>query len=566
MSSARLLVVLYCTVATALAYDAPHEARHWYRGAAASPETISSAGTTSWTTHSIAATTCPVADFDGAYGLVLHQQDNLNYYLFIYSFKSTALRIYKRVGGVYTLLSSTPFVIELGQVHRLRAEADGMGNLSFFVDRNLELLAFDATFTAGMIGLRVYNGVVDFDNVLVKEPGGGVLLFDDFEDGNANGWSGGGGWSIVDLGAPGMPIPTIDTSFEGGNIQVYFIDPANWTVYTRPELKGSSPYRAWFYFKMSNLSSAQATHIVVSGASWLTKPCFSYDNENWEVFSTAAGSTFSETFTNDPVWVAHSIPYLTRHKQRLIDDLRGPYVQTSLLATSEGQRPVEMLAITDYSVDTPKYGIWLIARQHAWEAQGSWVADELARWLVSDDPQAASLCRKAVVHVVPIMDIDNVVLGGSGKDQQPIDFNRDWRDNPYWNAVSAAVGTIEQFAASNSYDFFVDSHSYGSHGSPPFLGVQPKSMVSSAYWERFERFRGILCSTAGSGPLAYSGIYKEWGPSYHPLWYQISFWHQFTAHPQLSLSLSLETTSSSAVGYQHFAQGFGCALDLFFDP
>ena len=30
------------------------------------------------------------------------------------------------------------------------------------------------------------------------------------------------------------------------------------------------------------------------------------------------------------------------------------------------------------------------------------------------------------VVIVPIMDIDNVVVGGAGKDSEPVDFNRDW--------------------------------------------------------------------------------------------------------------------------------------------
>jgi hypothetical protein len=52
----------------------------------------------------------------------------------------------------------------------------------------------------------------------------------------------------------------------------------------------------------------------------------------------------------------------------------------------------------------------------------------------------------------------------------------------------------------------------------------------------------------------------ELGPSYHPLWDQISLWHQYVVHPELQLSLGLETQTSSLDGYQGFAEGIGRAF------
>lgn len=540
--------------------------RYWYRGVAGGTETISATGSTAWVARAIEATAKPLADYGGAYGLVLHRQDDGNYYLFIYSFKSIALRIYKRVGGAYTLLSSVPFTLNLGDEHRLRAEADESGNLSLLVDGKLELTASDTTFRKGQVGLRVYNGIVDFDDVLVKDAGGGLLLYDDFEDGNANGWTGGSGWAVVEPGTGGMPIPKIETDFEGGNIEVTLIDPPTWTIYARPALKGSSPYRAWFYFKMSSVSGAQPTNLVVNNWNWQGIPYFSYDDESWQRFSSASGNRFSQTFSSDPVWIAASVPYVSFHRQRLFADLQGRYAQPSLLTTSEGGRPVTMLTIMDFGVDTPRRGVWCIARQHAWEASGSWVLDGLARWLVSDDPQAERLRRDAVVHIVPIMDIDNVVVGGSGKDQQPIDFNRDWRTNAHWRAVAAAIDGIEQYAASNSHDMFLDVHCPGGHGAAPFLVIENQSLVPPEYWARFLRFRSVLLQTAGSGPMPYTGGYREFGPNYHPLWYQMSHWHQFHTYPSIQLSFGIEASCNSVAAYRSFAEGFGRALDLFFTP
>jgi hypothetical protein len=189
------------------------------------------------------------------------------------------------------------------------------------------------------------------------------------------------------------------------------------------------------------------------------------------------------------------------------------------------------------------------------------VADGLARWLVSSDPQAIELRAKAVLNLVPIMDVDNVMLGGSGKDQQPIDLNRDWRSTPHWNAVREVIGAIDSLATVESYDLFFDSHCPGTAAT--FLYVQPESMVPPPYWNRIQEFLQILIVTAGSGPLPYGGEYQELGPDYHPLWNQISIWHQYVAHSELRLSLAFETQAASMAGYRGWAEGIGRAFDDF---
>ena len=531
-----------------------------YRGTASGAESLSTTGVVSWTTRSVEATVTPLAGAAGSMGLVLHHQDDSNHYLFLFSTNSTAFMIYKKVAGGYTLLSSVPATVNLGEEHAMRAEAVG-GTLALYWDDVLRVSVADSTYSSGRVGTRVWNMTADFDDVHAKDGGGATLLFDDFEDGDASGWNAGSGWSVAGSGGATMPTPVFDTSFEGGNASVSFVDTVSWTVYVTPELKGSSPYRGWFYFKMSNLSSEQPTNFVFQSAAFFRRPAYSYDDEHWTEFPPAVGGTYSLTLTGDPVWIAHSIPYLTTHQDELIADLEGPLARVRTLATSEGGRPVEVLEITAPGPARGKCGVWLVARQHAWEASGSWIADGLARWLVSPDPQALSLLLRARFHIVPIMDVDNVVLGGSGKDQQPIDINRDWRATPHWNAVSAAIGAIGAYAEANPYDVFIDSHCPGS--STTFLAVQPQSMVSAAYWERFQSFRQALISTASTAANPYTGSVSQWGPSYHPLWNQMSFWHQYDHHPELRLSLTLETRTSTKQGYRELSAGLGRALEMF---
>ena len=290
-----------------------------YSGSPGSGVSLSTTGAASWDPRSVEVTLRPVAGTAGSAGLVLDYQDSGNHYLFLFSTNSAALMIYRAQGGAYTLLAQAPVSAALGAEHVLRAEADTAGNLRLFWDGTLRVSAVDGTYTSGGIGLRVWNMVARFDDVVAREASGAVIFTDDFEDGNDDGWTAGAGWSVVPTITNPMPAPVADTNFEGGN-GIVSHDPGTWTVYVQPELKGSSPYRAWFYAKLSNLSTEQPVTLSFPSASFFTRAYYSYDDETWSVLPP--GNTL--TFEHETVWVAHSIPYLTSHVDRLVSDLAGP--------------------------------------------------------------------------------------------------------------------------------------------------------------------------------------------------------------------------------------------------
>ena len=80
-------------------------------------------------------------------------------------------------------------------------------------------------------------------------------------------------------------------------------------------------------------------------------------------------------------------------------------------------------------------GVWIQARQHAWESGSSWVGKGLLDWAVSQDPLAVQLRRSTTIHFVPIMDVDSVAEGAGGKDAVPRVHNRDWDASPVYPEV-----------------------------------------------------------------------------------------------------------------------------------
>jgi hypothetical protein len=79
-------------------------------------------------------------------------------------------------------------------------------------------------------------------------------------------------------------------------------------------------------------------------------------------------------------------------------------------------------------------------------------------FLASADAKADRLRTQAIVYVVPIMDVDMSAIGGTGKDQTPVDFNRDWDSPSYWNAVKDVKTKMLQTSVQNRFKIFIDSH------------------------------------------------------------------------------------------------------------
>jgi hypothetical protein len=72
-------------------------------------------------------------------------------------------------------------------------------SLQFFVNGTLELSATDSSLSSGKVALFTLDASSKFDDVSVEKPA--TLASDNFEDGDANGWTTNGGtWSVVQDG------------------------------------------------------------------------------------------------------------------------------------------------------------------------------------------------------------------------------------------------------------------------------------------------------------------------------------------------------------------------------
>ncbi|WP_170235034.1 golvesin C-terminal-like domain-containing protein [Bizionia gelidisalsuginis] len=269
---------------------------------------------------------------------------------------------------------------------------------------------------------------------------------------------------------------TVNSNFEGGNGIAAFTDTDENEVHIVSELKGGDTKNISYYVEISGLNPALPLTLEVS-AHWSGPTIvYSYDNINWEKTTLTNLNNFTIPLQSSSVYVAHSYPYTYSNMITDVSNISDlSYVTVSDLAISEGGRAVKLVKITDDCVnDNEKELIWMLGRMHAFENPGNYSLMGMLDFFASNHPSAIRLREEAIIYIVPIMDVDHAYNGGSGKDQTPVDFNRDWHSlssQSHWNAVNAAKSWIDSTAQLNNFSVFVDSHSPPPSGQSLFYYI-----------------------------------------------------------------------------------------------
>jgi hypothetical protein len=388
--------------------------------------------------------------------------------------------------------------------------------------------------------------------------------------------------------APGSGGLRVVNDFEGASVRVLSVDQDQRVVSVTP---GGDPERGWpcwWYFRIEGLTDGQTATVEVKGsplparnngnntgkplaANWAMpeRATFSNDGVTWKQTKPGASEKgrirYHVVGTGGPVWVAWGPPFTPNDTDRLIDDAckAFPSAQAFELAKTREGRPVRGLVIANEK----RPAVWIQARQHAWESGASWVARGLVEWLVSEDASARDLRSRVELFVVPIMDVDNVATGNGGKEANPRDHNRDWDGRPFYPEVEAAQVRLKQLAAEKRLSFFIDLHNPAAGDKRPFFFAGPPELLSQTGRERREQFIEIAAKRI-CDPLPLLETPRITGPSYHPLWKQISGqWVNANGNPDsvaICLETSWNTPHSTTDGYRTVGRQLGQSIAQFF--
>ncbi|MDB6120235.1 MAG: Zinc carboxypeptidase [Verrucomicrobiaceae bacterium] len=279
----------------------------------------------------------------------------------------------------------------------------------------------------------------------------------------------------------------VETHFEGGNAQVVSLDQSTRTLRIMPQLHEKRGWPCWWYFKLEGLTLGETVTLQVQAQ---TRPyrekmvlapewCqpkhawMSVDGASWKPTSSPGTILADKSIAYEikaeagAMWFAWGPPFVPTMAERLLADIAAllPEANRFDLATTRGGHTVQGIRI---GAENAVHQVWVGARQHAWEAGGSWVGNGFVRWFASDDPEAVAMRKTTCLHFIPIMDVDNVAIGAGGKESIPRDHNRDWADEPVHPEVAAAQRMIRDIHAKHGLDVFIDLHN-PAPGDPIFF-------------------------------------------------------------------------------------------------
>ena len=368
----------------------------------------------------------------------------------------------------------------------------------------------------------------------------------------------------------------VSADFSGGSAEVMEVDQEKRLVRLSPTAHKDRGWVCWWYVKLSGLTPGETIALDVGDAPWATpdRAAFSLDNKSWQHTNPGKRSgkriVYEQKVESEECWFAWGPPFTVEDAANLVARAakKSPHATAFELCKTRAGRPVPALVVNQMGADEEKKkGIWIQARQHAWESGSSWVCRGFVEWLIGDDPQAEALCKQAVITIVPVMDIDNVAIGAGGKNQVPQDHNRDWSDEPNWNSVRAAQKRIREMDRQGRFDLFVDLHNPGAGDKSPFFFISPKEQLAPKGIENLNRFLATARLEI-TGPLAYKGFVRESGANYDKNWTKISKnWVTVNTKDHVvavTLETSWNTPNSHTAGYKTVGEQLGKAIERYF--
>lgn len=369
----------------------------------------------------------------------------------------------------------------------------------------------------------------------------------------------------------------VSTDFEGGSARVESVDQASRTIRFTPAGDPQRGWPCWWYLRVDGVAKDARLTLDLGGsdqpsrdngkdttrplkAEWAMpeRATFSSDGETWQ--HTEPGRRegqrmlYEVTGTGHPIWLAWGPPFTPRDTETLLAAMEKalPGAKSFELAKTREGRAVKGLQVNEAKSEKPP-GVWVQARQHAWESGASWVARGFMEWIASDDAEARWLRSQAEIFIVPIMDVDNVATGNGGKEANPRDHNRDWSEQPIYPEVVAAQQRLRAMVKDGRLSLFLDLHNPGPGDRRPFFFVGPEELLSPE--GKVNRANFLAAAVAKiTGPLRVEKSPRSTGAGYHPLFRQISgVWVDVHGNPNTvaaCLETPWNTPQSTPEGYR----------------
>jgi Zinc carboxypeptidase/Cytosolic carboxypeptidase N-terminal domain len=237
-----------------------------------------------------------------------------------------------------------------------------------------------------------------------------------------------------------------------------------------------------------------------------TLPWYSEDNRRWQQIERAEYQSDTPllrirlTPRTDRIWIAHVPPYTNQHLQGLLQEFKThPGLQRQVVGKTVQGREMLLLTITDERAPAAqKKVLWLMFRQHSWEAGSSWAGEGALRFLLSANPVAAEMRRTAIFKIFPFCDPDGVARGGVRFNANGFDLNRNWdavNETKMPEIAAQRKAILDWVDAGRRVDFFLTLHNTE---TSEYLEGPPD--IEGGYRSLMERFFKLLSESRSFAP------------------------------------------------------------------
>jgi hypothetical protein len=215
---------------------------------------------------------------------------------------------------------------------------------------------------------------------------------------------------------------TVHTDFEGGSLgRVEKVSDTHFRLGLAGEKDqdGRNRQATWYFFRVDDAPLEQITLDMIDlpgeynykpnrGAiTAATPPVISYDRKTWTHIQPVEYDAKEPRLRllvkpkASQFWIAHGPPYTAEHLERLRKDIRGrPGFHEEVIGKTPGGRDMFLWTIHEGSLEGRKT-VWLMFRQHSWEAGSSWVGDGAVRALLADNPRCCKASPRSDLESVP---------------------------------------------------------------------------------------------------------------------------------------------------------------------
>lgn len=235
----------------------------------------------------------------------------------------------------------------------------------------------------------------------------------------------------------------------------------------------SSGMKVWCYSEKKAAKENIGWHRAGDNVNYYANNMYVFNNDRKRVLYTLSYD-YEFEYDNDTVYFANSLPYFFSDLMKelntyQLDERKYPYFHRKTLCSTLGGNDLDMFTINgegnmkigDNKIDTRK-GIVLIARQHPGETCSSYVMKGAMDFLLGNSDEAIQLRKIYLIKIVPMINVDGVIIGNSRTSFAGCDLNRRWASTHsiIHPEIFYTKDMIHKMASQREISFICDFHGH----------------------------------------------------------------------------------------------------------